>query len=441
MSKSVLKNIFILGLSGIIAKSFDFIFRVYYSRALGAEGMGLLSLGFSVHGVMLTFATAGLGVAVSKITSEYMEREDFDSVSACMSTALFGVTLLSLLVMLITFIFAPLICENALGDSRVRLGLYTLCPSVMFMGISYCLKGYFYAARKIIAPASSEILEQIIKFISIKSFLKIFLPYGIEYGCAAVFLGISIGELSSCLYLLFFYKREYTTSATASKQLIFKLLGISIPAMVTSLCCSALRVKEEVLLLSAFNRGGTNHAQALESLGILKGMVMPQLILPLSLCGSVMSLLIPEISRADIKGNLSRHIKRVYKIGIFTGIAVGLFFIAFGNPVTNLIYQNERAAHLVVCLAPLCPIMFMDSLSCNILNGLGKQLKMLTFTLLDFCLRFVIIYFFVPRYGFLAFCAMIYLSNIFTCILSFSSVLLASQFRLTKPLKYGIVKK
>ena len=42
-------NIFILGLSGIIAKLFDFSFRAFSSRVLGAEGMGLLSLGFSLH--------------------------------------------------------------------------------------------------------------------------------------------------------------------------------------------------------------------------------------------------------------------------------------------------------------------------------------------------------------------------------------------------------
>ena len=74
MKNIVIKNALILGLSGILAKSFDFIFRAYYSRILGAEGMGLLSLGFGLHGVMLTVSTAGLGVAVSKITSEYIEQ-------------------------------------------------------------------------------------------------------------------------------------------------------------------------------------------------------------------------------------------------------------------------------------------------------------------------------------------------------------------------------
>ena len=73
---TILKNVFILGISGIIAKTFDFVLRAFYSRALGAEGTGLLSLGFSLHGVMLTFATAGLGVAVSKISSEYMETKN-----------------------------------------------------------------------------------------------------------------------------------------------------------------------------------------------------------------------------------------------------------------------------------------------------------------------------------------------------------------------------
>ena len=100
------RNVFILGLSGIIAKLFDFCFRAYYSRMLGTEGMGLLSLGFSLHGVMMTVATAGLGVAVSKSVSEYMEQSNPGAVKACMRTSLYGVSALSLLVMLITFLFS-----------------------------------------------------------------------------------------------------------------------------------------------------------------------------------------------------------------------------------------------------------------------------------------------------------------------------------------------
>lgn len=457
---TVFKNVVILGTSGIIAKSFDFGFRAYYSRMLGTEGMGLLSLGFSLHGVMLTFATAGLGVAVSKITSEYMERKNPEAVKSCMHSAVFGVSILSLIIMLITYLCAPIMAERLLGDKRVAVSLCTLAPSILFMGISYCLKGCFYAARKTLPPASSELLEQLVKFISIKTLLKIFLPHGIEYGCAAVFAGISIGEFSSCAYLSLLYMREeranYSLPPCCSctplkrRNLIFSLLGVSVPSMITSLCCSALRMQEEVLIVSALERGGMAHSEAVRSLGVIHGMAMPLLVLPLSLMGSIMSLLVPEISRAKVIGNaaLRRTSARIYKIGAAAGTAVGVAFMLFGADITKLVYGSSDAAALVVWLAPLCPIMFIDSLSCSVLNGLGKQLRMLAFTLADFALRLSIIYFAFPSGKTAAFAAMVAASNIFTCALSFSSVVriicgesFHIRFKLTKPTKYGIVNK
>lgn len=456
-NNTIIKNVFILGISGIIAKSFDFIFRAYYSARLGSEGMGLLSLGFSLHGVMLTFSTAGLGVAVSKTASEYMEQGKIKSVIKCMHSSLFGVSALSFIVMAITFIFSEILADKVLGDSRVRISLCALVPSVLFMGISYCLKGFYYAARSVSIPASSEFLEQLVKFTAIKILLDLSLPYGIEYGCAAVFGGISIGELSSCLYLSFIYlKRERAIEKTSRPdevvrplEPICRLLSVSIPSMITSLCCSTLRMEEEVLIISALKRGGMSHSAALSALGIMKGMAMPLLVMPLNLIGSVTSLLVPEISRAGIhsRERLRSKAGRIYKTGMPLGFLVGAIFLLFGEEITTLVYGKPDAAKLVVYLAPLCPIMFADSLSCSILNGLGKQSRMLVFFLLDFCLRFTLIYFTVPKWQMAAFCIMVVASNIFTCALSCTSVERLTSLKnplysigLTKKAKYDNVK-
>lgn len=450
---SIFKNIIILGMSGIAAKSFDFLFRAYYSRILGTEGMGLLSLGFSLHSVMLTFATAGLGVAVSKITSEYMERKNPAAVRSCMHSSIFGVAVLSLIVILVTLGFSEKIALHFLRDSRVSVSICTLVPSVLFMGISFCLKGYFYASRKTVPPASSEILEQMVKFVSIKTLMGYFLPYGIEYGCAAVFGGITIGELSSCVYLTFFYIRDEkgnyglqeNFARVNGREIVHSLLGVSIPSMITSLCCSFLRMKEEVLIVSALERGNMSHTDAVRSLGMIHGMAMPLLVLPLNLMGSVMSLLVPEISRAGVKSReyLKHTAVKTYKIGALIGGIVGVFFVLFGGELTQLFYGNRDAAFLVVCLAPLCPVMFIDSLSCSMLNGLGKQIRILGFTLADFALRLSMIYFTLPYGRLMAFATMVAVSNIFTCVLSFGSVSLIVRpvSKLTKPLKYGMVNK
>ncbi len=452
---SMYKNILLLGLSGIIAKLFDFSFRAYYSKILGTEGMGLLSLGFSIHTVMLTFSTAGLGVAVSKITSEYMELNKPKNVKCSMQTAISGVGVLSLAVTLLTFLFSEQISSSFLGDVRVSQSLCTLSPSVIFMGISYCLKGCFYAERKILPPASSEILEQVVKFFAIRLFLHIASPYGTEYSCAAVFLGITVGEFSSCLYLFLWYIKEskrnfgITTDGRekcdSTKSIVLKLLGISIPSMIASLCSSSLRMKEETLIISSFERGGLSHSAAVSSLGIIHGMAMPLLILPLNLAGSVMSLLVPEISRAGTTGGkrLKSVAVKIYKYGAFIGCFVAILFIFFGDKLSTAFYGTDEAASIIVCLAPLCPIMFFDSLSCSVLNGLGKQVRMLFFTLADFALRFSLIYFTLPAGKMKAFCIMVYASNIFTCLLSTGSASkLCGIFKskLTKSSKCAILK-
>ena len=421
------KNAAVLAFSGICAKTFDFAFRTYYSVKLGAEGVGLLALGFGLHGVMLTVATAGLGVATSKIVSEYLEQREYGAVRQSMKIAVYGVACLSLIIILLTFIGADAIAEYVLGDARISTGLCCLAPSILFMGISYCLKGYFYAARKAWIPAGSEFLEQGVKFAAISTLLAIFLPRGISYGCAAVFAGISIGEFSSCMYLTFFFLRETVSMKKGERcrGIPLAIIKISFPSMLSSFAGSALRMQEEVWIVSAFKGYGMSHSGAVSSLGIIYGMVMPMLVFPLTLAGSVTTLLVPEIARRNTLTDKSRLIglvKRVYRAGVMAGIAVLVVFEIFAKPLTGFLYHDVSIAEWVRVLAWLCPVMFADSLSCAMLNGLGKQFSLLFYSISDSLIRLVLIFAFIPKIGMPALAGVIVISNLYTCALSVGGV-------------------
>ena len=421
------KNAAVLAFSGICAKTFDFAFRTYDSVKLGAEGVGLLALGFGLHGVMLTVATAGLGVATSKIVSEYLEQREYGAVRQSMKIAVYGVACLSLIIILLTFIGADAIAEYVLGDARISTGLCCLAPSILFMGISYCLKGYFYAARKAWIPAGSEFLEQGVKFAAISTLLAIFLPRGISYGCAAVFAGISIGEFSSCMYLTLFFLRETVSMKKGERcrGIPLAIIKISFPSMLSSFAGSALRMQEEVWIVSAFKGYGMSHSGAVSSLGIIYGMVMPMLVFPLTLAGSVTTLLVPEIARRNTLADKSRLIglvKRVYRAGAAAGIAVLVVFEIFAKPLTGFLYHDVSIAEWVRVLAWLCPVMFADSLSCAMLNGLGKQFSLLFYSISDSLIRLVLIFAFIPKIGMPALAGVIVISNLYTCALSVGGV-------------------
>jgi len=329
--------------------------------------------------------------------------------------------------MLLILLGAEWIAGTMLGDLRVSAGLCCLVPSVLFMGISYCLKGYFYAARKVWIPASSEFLEQAVKFVSISILLRYFLPKGVSYGCAAVFAGISIGEFSSCLYLTLFYFAEipHLRGGEKKKRVFPSLLQVSVPSMLSSLSGSALRMQEEVWIVSALKRFGLSHGAAVSGLGVVYGMVMPMLVFPLTLLGSVTTLLVPEIARRNTgsdKTRLRRLVRKVYLAGLGIGMGVFFVFAAWGKPLAEGVYHDGSIAPMVQALAVLSPVMVTDSLSCAILNGLGKQVSLLIYSIMDSMLRLAAVYLLVPRFGLPALLVMIAVSNLFTCTLSLRAV-------------------
>ena len=426
--QNILRSAAALTVSGIISKTVDFLFRAYYSTKLGSEGMGLFSLVFSFHGLILTVATGGLGVAVSKTVSEQYAKNLRGDIRSTMNIALGSVFVLSSAVILAVCIFSKQISAGFLKEPRTCFSIIYLSPSILFMSLSYCIKGYFYASRKILIPASSEFLEQVVKITFITTLLDKFLPLGLERGCEAVFLGITVGELSSCLYLSLFFAKDSRSMGGFKRQnkVASKLLKIALPAMTTSLAGSFLRMQEDVFIVAGLRKSGLSHPEALSQYGILKGMVMPLIVFPLTLLSSFFTLLVPEISRAggmSGRTRLTTLISRIYRFTAFGGFLVCIIFVTFAEQLSDWVYSAPQIADSVRIIALLSPIMFFDSMSSGILNGLGKQPILLLLSLSDSTLRLGLIWLLVPSMGTDALFLMIIASNLFTALLSFTSVI------------------
>ena len=71
MKKTVfIKNAAILTASSLILRFVGIIFKVWLAAKIGAEGIGLYQLVFSVYMFAATFATSGICTAVTRLVSE-----------------------------------------------------------------------------------------------------------------------------------------------------------------------------------------------------------------------------------------------------------------------------------------------------------------------------------------------------------------------------------
>lgn len=434
---NVFKNTLMLTVSGIIAKTIDFSFRTYYSKMLGSEGCGLLSLVFGAYSIMLTFASAGVSVAVSKIISQHLSLHNLIAVKKTMRTALLSTFFSSLAIIFIVFLLYGFISVNILKDERTKYSLLFICPSILFMSVSYCYKGYFYSARKILIPASSEFVEQFVKITTISFLLSRLLPFGVEYGCYAVFLGLTLGEASSCLYLSLFYYQEHKKMPLTGKNIpvILPIIKIAFPSMMSSLSGAYLRMQEELLTVRGLEKYGFSHAQALGTYGTISGMVIPLTVFPLTLLSSFLSLLVPEISRAAARPNKERLqdvSKKVYKFAAITSFLVVTVLFAHANELAIQFYNKNNIGSTIMIFACILPISLFDSVSHGILNGLGNELILLIVTLSEAALRIIICIFLIPVYASSAIIITFYAGSLFSFLIKL--IIISSKIKLEFPL-------
>ena len=68
--QSYVRNAAILTATGLILRAVGMFFRVYIAARIGAEGMGVYQLIYTVYTLAITLATAGLSIASTRICAQ-----------------------------------------------------------------------------------------------------------------------------------------------------------------------------------------------------------------------------------------------------------------------------------------------------------------------------------------------------------------------------------
>lgn len=65
----LLKGTLILTLSGFVTKIIGFIYRIFLSQTIGAQGMGIYQLIFPIHTLCFALAVGGIQTAISRFVA------------------------------------------------------------------------------------------------------------------------------------------------------------------------------------------------------------------------------------------------------------------------------------------------------------------------------------------------------------------------------------
>ena len=141
--------------AGILSKIIGFFYRIFLSRVIGAEGLGIYQLIFPISTICFSITVSGLNTALSKYIAEY--QTDNPSAPKQLLRACLIISLsLSVIFMGILTKYADFIAEHILSEPRCASLIPILALSIPLASLHSCIHGYYYGKKKAGVPAFSS---------------------------------------------------------------------------------------------------------------------------------------------------------------------------------------------------------------------------------------------------------------------------------------------
>ena len=394
------------------------LFNSFITEKVGAEGMGLLSLTMSVYAFAVTFATSGITLAVTRLMAAALGRGEGARAKRVLRAAVLYALAFGGVASLGLYFGSDILSARVLCDIRTRSSLRLLSVSLVPIALSAVYSGYFVAVRRVGHNAVTQVFEQGIRIGLTLFGLWLSAEGEVEGACLALVGGSSLAEFFS-FFLLFLQaqrdKRRYPLRGGGTGGEGRAVLGFALPCAASAYARSGLVTLEHLLIPVCLSMGGIARGDALASYAALHSMALPILLFPTAVLSSFSGLLVPECAELDGKGErkrLSGIASRAIGMTLLFSIAAALLLFLGSDDLGMLLYENEKVGRYIRLLAPLVPIMYLDSVVDAHLKGLGYQVYSMGVNIADAGLSVLAVLLLLPALGADGYVLVIYITEL-----------------------------
>lgn len=371
-SKKVAKAVATVTVFSVITRGLSFIFKIYLSRALGAEAMGLYQISLALFYLFASFSASGLPLVLSRKTAEknaLQEKENFSLLSSTLFVGI-SVALATLLVVLLCKPLLPYLVTNAAALPLVLV----MIPAILSTTVYSVIRGWFWGKKDFTYFSVTETVEE-----GLRILLSVFFVSGIVsglYGAYAIAVAFTVSDfvVAIILVILFFARGGRLTKPKDVKEIFFPALPITAMRVFSSLVTTVVAM----LLPARLMTFGMTAAEATASFGRISGMANPLLLAPNAIISSLAIVLVPEMSESAVKKEyvtLNKHINTGISLSLLICGAFLLCFYALGSKLTLLLFNDEISGdylhYATFLMLPMC----VNQMTQSALNSIGKELR------------------------------------------------------------------
>ena len=443
--KQFIANGLLVTAVSLLIRSVAVSFNVYISNKIGAVAMGLFTLITTVYSFSVTLATSGISFASTKLIADALGENHVEEKSPARNPTVACIVRKCILYALcfsigtgiLLFFLAPNIGKTILQDTRTILPLQVLAFTLPPIALSSVLSGYFTAVRHVYKNAVVQITGQVARIYGCILFISLLGADDVQSACLSIVLGGALSEgiaflMQYLLYLLEKKKASPNSDSQKNKAIQSKLIHTALPIAFSAYVRSGLITLEHMLIPWGLQRSGASKDTSLAAYGTVHSMVFPLVLFPSALSGSFAGLLIPEVAQSLSQGDtarIDRIINKVFHAVLIFAVGTAGIMMCFSYELADVVYPSANAGKYILMIAPLIPVMYLDTSVDSILKGLGDQVFCMGVNIVDALLSVILVWTLLPSCGITGYIITVYFTETVNATLSITRLLIITKVK------------
>ncbi len=368
MNKTI-KSFSIVTFFSIATRLISFIFKMWMSRALGAEVVGQYQIALSVLLMLLTI-TAGAPTVLSRKVAEVGNVNIKKQNSYLTASLILG---LSISLLVVGILYA---CQGHIGflfSNKACLPIFlVMLPTLITSTVYASLRGWFWGRKNFVAFSSTELVDEIVKII-----LAVVFASGVIVtmdGAMGIALAMTLSDTICVIALLiiFFCSNGRFAKPSGFKDLTLRTIPLSATRIITSLSASLTALIIPNMLIS----NGMSIGDATAEYGRVAGMALPLIMAPITFIGALSVVLTPDVASLAKNGDTLALKSKLQSSMTFSLLIASVFFVIYlplGKILGSTLFDDAHAGEFVSYSAIILFPIAISQATTPMLNSLGKE--------------------------------------------------------------------
>lgn len=387
----------------VVVKLLGLIGRVILTRLVGAEGIGLYQMGYSLYGFVIML-TGGLPTALAIVTAK-QPKLGWRLLKIVSISVIFFSGMISLIVFWKSTPIARL-----LGNSELNYILRSLAPAILAAPLLGLLRGYLQGLEQFSIIAASEVIEQASRIFFLLLITYYWLPSGIERaigkGVYATFLSVIITFLILTIYVSLLRDKSFRPQNDAGSLPILWFFRTSLMISLTRLLIPASEFIDAILIPNRLISAGYSPSEATAVFGIITGMATTIVYTPTLVTEALSHTMTMRIAAHWQHGNLQKYnlLTQVsLKISWLWGLVSSAFLFVYAKDLSLFIFNTDEAYLPIKYMAVIPLIVGFREISTSILWSQDIKKIPLYGLVTGICCSILVQYILIgiPGYGFI----------------------------------------